>query len=188
MPHYHHDLNGPVGRAPPMARPGVRQKAQEEALVAPLLTPRFPLRVNDQEGRLRQLSGPMHVALDLEFLDDNDEDEYQCVDADERRVRLIVWNLELLVCQVVPVDFSARQLTVVRQALPLGGQRWVEGYQGRALRAFVDVTDAPAVEPRPWDELEPADPPAGLSELTGSSHIAHFHDRWMALRLDGRYP
>jgi len=70
------------------------------------------LHLTDGEGVVHHLADAAAIEQALEFWDDYQE-SYICVDADARRVRLIVWNVELLVCQRVAPDYDREDLYLV---------------------------------------------------------------------------
>lgn len=154
----------------------------------------FPLRFVDEGGCTRTLDSVEAVETHVEYVDDNDP-PYRCCDAGRRRVRLIVWALELLICQVVSVDYAAAALQIREVRPSRGGEPWlVEHVNGVALRTLDLGTGA--VQPIKWDS------PMDLSLLFGSrwpdsnlpdesgvegGDVLRFHDRWMKARLGRRF-
>jgi hypothetical protein len=156
--------------------------------VASVVIPRFPLHLTDEDGADLRLADAINVEQDLEYLDDY-EASYVCLDADARRVRLIVWHLRLLVCQRVPQDYDPNDLYVVEGPIRQAGLRHIEMYRGTALRALIEEEGTCSVEPTRWEAGAPNNPdwPRGNESRT-EGQVRAFHDRWMRARLDGRFP
>jgi hypothetical protein len=139
----------------------------------------FPLRYTDDDVTEYGLDSPSAVELRVEFCDDYDP-AYRCRDATGRRVRLIVWNLRLLLCQVVPIDFDADALQVWRER-SVDRQRLVERYHAAALRALVEAPSRSAqpsmwnVEVDRWEGVEPQEE----AQIDGK----RFHRDWLAARM-----
>ncbi len=153
---------------------------------ASTLTPRFPLRLTDEEGVHHRLPDPLAVEQALEFWDD--DEEYYCIDADGQRVRLIVWSLRLLVCQHVALDYSPQDLEIAAQQTGPERQRLVEVHLGRVLRALEVSPEGTAVEPPTWEDGKPSDALQGVSGPVRGERVRRFHNRWMTARLGGKFP
>jgi len=126
----------------------------------------------------------------VEYLDDADR-PYLCVDATGARVRLIVWDLELLVAQVVPSDYSYDQVLIAESdrradSLP---SHLSECYGKLVLRRLtVRSRTGEIAEPGEWSR-----PVVGVkpdsAEPASSVSTHQFHGRWMVARRGGRkYP
>ncbi|MFD3333144.1 hypothetical protein ACFWV1_10910 [Streptomyces sp. NPDC058700] len=124
--------------------------------------PSFPLLFTDDEGETQTLSDPAELDTTLEFVDDFDP-EYRCVDADGQRVRVLVWNLELLALRTVPDDFDATGTTISETRLPGGTTEYTESFRGEPLRAVRrDASGVLTAVPSDWrDETQPDAAPEG---------------------------
>jgi hypothetical protein len=157
-------------------------------VVASVLTPRFPLHLTDEEGVVHRLANAAAIEQALEFWDDY-QGSYVCVDADARRVRLIVWNLELLVCQRVAPDYDREDIYLVAGSVGQAGQRHIEMHRDNALRALIEEEATLSVEPGRWAAGAPANPDwPGGNESSTEGQVRAFHDRWMRARLGVRFP
>ncbi len=155
-----------------------------------LVTPQFPLRFTDEDGAVLDLPSVRAIEDNVEYCDDY-QASYVCIDEDARRVRLIVWDLQLLVCQCVPQDYDPAGLYVVKGPNGQARQGHIEMYQGTALRAIIEeeATLSVSVEPTRWESGAPNYP--DWREGNGSrteGQVRAFHDRWMRARLGGRFP
>lgn len=168
------------GHRPPPAVGAVSRRAKMVMLDMPLGdVANFPLRYIDDEGYQHVLTTPSQAELTVEFCNDYDP-PYRCIDADDNRVRLLVWNVRLLLCQIIPDDFDPALLEVWQQLLPSSGPRLVEVYQGLALRAINRTTRG--VEPRIWSAVVttwPAPTQAEHAYVTATD----FDREWLHLRL-----
>ena len=138
--------------------------------------PEFPLLFTDEEGVTDSLPSVDDLGVALEFVDDFDP-PYECRDKEGRRVRVIVWDLELLTLQVVPNDFDANLTEIEKFRRADGTVVWVERFRGEPLRS-VAVTpggDATA-EPETWQGR--ARMPAGTAE-EGTMEREKFNSLWM---------
>ncbi len=156
--------------------------------MASIMTPRFPLHLTDEEGIVHRLADAVAIEQALEFWDDYQE-SYVCVDADARRVRLIVWNLELLVCQHVAPDYDREDLYVVAGPIGQAGLGHIEMHRDTALRALIEEEATPSVVPARWEAGAPSNPEwPGGNESRTEGQVWAFHDRWMKARLGGQLP
>jgi hypothetical protein len=156
--------------------------------VASILTPRFPLHLTDEERVVHRLADAAAIEQELEFWDDYQE-SYVCVDADARRVRLIVWNLKLLVCQRVAQDYDPEHLYVAVGPVGLAGQGHIEMHRGTALRALIEEAGTLSVEPARYEAGAPSNPDwPGGSGTRIEGQVLAFHERWMSARLGGQFP
>jgi len=159
--------------------PAVRSAPLEDRVetLVDVPDPRFPLRYVDEEGTNHLLGDVSEIEQTVEFLDDFDR-PYLCHDAQGHRVRLIVWALRLLVCQIVPEEFAPGELTIAEE---VDGDRIFESLGQLPVRA---ITGDGRIEPASWEQKvrRPARTlmPAGL-------RVEDFHQRWMTARL-GSWP
>jgi hypothetical protein len=164
----------------------------EKVLSSAVLTPRFPLHLTDEEGAVHDLPHALAVQQDLEFWDDYQGD-YVCISDDGRRVRLIVWNLMLLVCQHVPQDYHREDLYVASSPFgPAGNRRFCEMHRETALRCWTTLYQTEAtvsVEPARWEDGTPSNPGKPVRIEAGTDEeVCSFHRRWMSARLGDRFP
>lgn len=156
------------------------------------LPPEFPILVSGEEWADHLSANATELATDVEFVDDYDP-PYRATDANGRRVRLIVWNLELLVCHTVHSDFSPDALVLRRyRSKDLASTYHLEHLQERAVRSLeVDSQEHPVrCGPTEWNQLVASLPQQvehGLGEADVLSN-REFHERWMKARLGRRWP
>ncbi|MBN1172859.1 MAG: hypothetical protein JXA67_11845 [Micromonosporaceae bacterium] len=148
-----------------------------------MVLPDFPLLFVDEEGSSHTLTDVEDIETTVEFIDDYDP-PYRCFDAQGRRVRLILYALELLVCQIVPEDFDSSRVRVMES---VGG--------GHAEPLLVECVDdfvlrtlggSPVrAAPSAWHlfaQVATAEP-----LVAGSVAPTEFHQRWMKARLGRRF-
>lgn len=112
--------------------------------------PTLPLLYTYEKDITQTLDTIDDLGVALEFVDDFDP-EYVCRDAAGKRVRVIVWDLELLALQVVPDDFDASGIEIRQWADPDGTTVWVEYFAGEALRSVVKASGNRTVaQPETW--------------------------------------
>ncbi|WP_326557567.1 hypothetical protein [Micromonospora sp. NBC_01796] len=148
------------------------------------LAPEFPLRFVDEQGSSHLLSDVAAVETMVEFVDDTDP-PYRCHDAQGRRVRLIVWILELLVCQVVPDDFDTSRLRIGRTPDVDGEDPvLVECVDDLVLRTLGGTPLR--FEPATWS----TGTSTSVDELVEETGVVPeaFHQLWMKARLGKRFP
>ncbi|MFF8807789.1 hypothetical protein [Streptomyces omiyaensis] len=142
--------------------------------------PSFPLLFTDDEGEIQSLSDPAELDTTLEFVDDFDP-AYRCVDADGQRVRVLVWNLELLALRIVPDDFDVTETTISETRRPGGTTEYTESFRGEPLRAVRrDASGALTAVPSDWRDGTPPDaaPEGRPARLTPEE----FNVLWMKAR------
>ncbi|MFC0004531.1 hypothetical protein [Micromonospora siamensis] len=151
-------------------------------------TASFPLWFTDEQGSVEVLNSVEAVETHVEYVDDFDP-SYLCREASGSRVRLIVWALELLVCQVVPADLDPRDLVVQKfERKSLGASMLVEHWNGLVLRTLSE--DGTDIQPARWNSKADVGH-LRVEELTGAARdrteVRDFHDMWMKARLGKRY-
>lgn len=148
---------------------------------------KFPLTFEDDCGGAAVFATPDEVTVNVEFLDDDDP-PYRCTDADGNRTRLIVWNLELLLCHRVPSDWSPSQLQFLEVTRGHHRGSYVEVQGERVVRALV-ATGASLLtaEPRAWGDEVPAAVTRNTSESMDLGR-REFHQEWMRARLGKPFP
>jgi len=142
----------------------------------------WPLRFVDEEGDEEWLSDPAHVETNVEFVTDFDP-PYECFDSAGRPVRLIAWQLQLLLCRTVASP-SWRESIAYYGDLDRGIiEERVEGRPHRALSGW--NTKHPTATPTAWDSfvLAPAVPPGVLLTEDVDIDPARFDDAWIGARL-----
>ncbi|MFY1636375.1 hypothetical protein ACN27F_24395 [Solwaraspora sp. WMMB335] len=142
--------------------------------------PRFPLHYSEVDVGSEVLHDVEAVETTAEFVDDSDP-EYVCLDADGKRVRLIVWALELLVCQTVPNNFEPAGLRIME--VVEGSESWfVECLGSTSLRMLRGAGNALPAE---WDQL--GDLPQVCATIESKMSVEGFHRTWMKARVGKRY-
>ncbi|MFL0028427.1 hypothetical protein ACJBCE_36500 [Streptomyces sp. NBUL23] len=139
----------------------------------------YPLVYTDEEGSTHKFENPEQLALGVEFVDDWDR-TYDCRDASGRRIRLIVWALEVVLTQIVPDGFDPTSITV-RQFKDGAGITFVEYADDTAMRSL-------RIEPNQSTAIEGLPHPAPVGPAVGSQDPRDFHRSWMRSRLGNRYP
>ncbi|MGK5449978.1 hypothetical protein [Streptomyces radiopugnans] len=146
-------------------------------IVNPL--PKFPLLFTNEEGVTDSLPDVEDLGVALEFVDDFDP-EYECRDAEGRRVRVIVWDLELLYLQVVPDDFDVSRVEIVEFQRADGVKVFLESFRGRALRSVIMIGERNVVaEPESW--RSGVEVPAGAGAPSRMTQ-EEFNSLWMKAR------
>lgn len=142
-------------------------------------TATYPLVYTDDEGVTHTAQTAEELALIAEFVDDRDP-VYMCRDAKGKRVRLIIWALQVVLEQTVPEEFDIQALRVERVAEGSGFIS-VEVHAGKPLRALKEegenvraINDA---------EQEGISPPRN-GELVDA---AEFHRAWMRASVGEAY-
>jgi hypothetical protein len=145
----------------------------------------FPVEYTDDDGTHYTLEDVRGLEERVEFADDHDPD-YYCVDASGRRVRLIVWKLELLVAQAVPSNYDAGHLCIVAEHT-LAYSASFEMYSGTPLRSIVRKRSGEVLaEPLTWDTY-PTSSVKFESPRSKSGQISEFHRQWMYHRTGDKY-
>ncbi|MEN8651338.1 hypothetical protein ABCR94_12005 [Streptomyces sp. 21So2-11] len=135
----------------------------------------FPLIYTDDEGTDHRVASLEELSLVAEFVDDKDP-IYGCRDSLGRRVRLIVWALEVLVIQLVPDEFDPHQLVVCSSKEEQSVL--VETFNRISLRALRTA---------PGEVATTLDPEAWSASAKSSVSAGEFHDLWMRARVGKRY-
>ncbi|MFY1698084.1 MULTISPECIES: hypothetical protein [unclassified Solwaraspora] len=120
------------------------------------------------------------IETTAEYVDDHDP-EYVCLDMEGKRVRLIVWALELLVCQTVPDNFDPAGLRIM-EGVEGSELLLVECFGSTSLRM---LRGAGSALPAKWDQLGDLPDIPALTESRIS--VKDFHETWMKARLGKRY-
>jgi hypothetical protein len=143
--------------------------------------PVFPLTFAASGLDKESYGGPDELAADVEFLRDTD-DPYLAVDSNGQRVRLIIWNLELLLCAVVPMNFDPENLQISRIRGSVGEVMIEADRQGTCHRTLTikGRTRVEGFEPRTWSE------PVAASSTLGEvmpGKWQQFDEAWLRARL-----
>lgn len=150
------------------------------------MRPAFPIEVRGDEWPPESVHGTAEeLGANIEYVDDYDP-PYEAWDAATFRVRLIVWDLELLVAQIVPDDFAVSRLNIrVGQRAP-NTVTYQEVVQGRVTRTLCvhESGSVASAEPIHWDKVLTTEPV--VDEATISPR--EFHAMWMRTRTGRRWP
>jgi hypothetical protein len=143
------------------------------------MSPEFPLRFTDEEGALHVIGDVRELEETVEYVDDFDP-PYHCEDSVGRRVRVVMWDLQLLCLQIVPEDYDPMLVEIVESTQPDGTREWSEVFRGEPLRSIKEtLSGEKSAEPERWDSTLPA-----LSAETEVSALRReeFHDKWLGVR------
>lgn len=146
--------------------------------------PTFPVTYQGEGEYSGTYASFAELASDLEFVEDDDSD-YICLDSEGTRVRLIVYQTELLLFETVPSDFSRESLQISESA-ERGTECLVETVNSRASRlAYIIGDKASGVAPETWqDELAIN---FDRSLVPSQVSVKTFNGIWMRARLGRRY-
>ncbi|WP_327372337.1 hypothetical protein [Streptomyces sp. NBC_01217] len=138
----------------------------------------YPLVYIDEEGTKSQIDTPDRLALVVEFIDDWDR-PYECRDATGKRVRLIIWALQVILARIVPDDFDHTKISV---------KRFAEG-DTVTLVEFFNKTPMRSLQIESGAALasEATELPTPTSTEAGSEDPMEFHRTWMRAQLGKRY-
>jgi hypothetical protein len=141
--------------------------------------PKFPLQFTDEEGVLHSVGGVSELEETVEYVDDFDP-PYHCVDRDGRRVRILMWDLQLLALQVIPHDFDGSMTQIIDTVRGDGIKLWVEVFRGEPLRIVGEAADGRMfAEPTRWQsDVRHVDVRGEVSTVGREE----FHDMWMRVR------
>lgn len=138
----------------------------------------FPISFSADEYPAATYRAADELAADIEFLDDTES--YVARDASGRRVRLLVSEMRLLLCQVVPDGFSASQLVVLSEHDPTGTLIAEHEILGDA--ALRSVLVVPMLQALPAEWSESSNPPNGPLRLSQRSP-RDFDNEWRRIKV-----
>ncbi len=151
------------------------------------MTVRFPLvyRAEDEFDPW-VLHTPRDVEENVEYVDDYDP-AYRCVDADGRRVRLIVWRLQLLLCHRIRDDWRPGQVPITTLESGRHAGSLFEISEDAPTRALVRTRGAGELvaEPTSW---QGAITTSSAASMRSDCSPEEFHRLWMISRLRGVFP
>lgn len=148
-------------------------------------SPRFPISLYGSEWNEWSYEDDLDLAMGTEFVDDSGP-PYRAIDAEGYPVRLIVWNVELLVCHRVFVTVAGGQphLRLSELRTPQGAEMTVEVHNGEPVRALVRSREGYRALPELWSGPVDATAPT----LPSTRSLTEFHSSWMRSRTRKRYP
>lgn len=143
------------------------------------MSPEFPLRFIDEEGALHVIGSVRELEEVVEYIDDFDP-PYRCEDSAGQRVRVVMWDLQLLCLQIVPDDYDGTLAEIVDSTHPDGTHEWSEVFRGEPLRSVKEtLSGEKSAEPERWDSTLPTSPAkTEVSTLTREE----FHDKWLGVQ------
>ncbi|MEU0105695.1 hypothetical protein ABZ313_10020 [Streptomyces sp. NPDC006251] len=143
------------------------------------MSPEFPLHFTDEEGTQHVIDSVPELEETIEYVDDFDP-PYRCEDSRGRRVRVVMWDLQLLCLQIVPEDYDGMLVEIVESTHPDGTREWLEMFRGKPLRSAKETPSGEQhAEPERWDSTPPT-----LSAQAEVSTLRpeEFHDKWLGMR------
>ncbi|MFV0131791.1 hypothetical protein ACLGIH_00630 [Streptomyces sp. HMX87] len=143
------------------------------------MSPEFPLRFTDEEGVQHVFGSVRELEETVEYADDFDP-PYRCEDSGGRRVRVVIWDLQLLCLQIVPEDYDGTLVEIVESTHRNGTREWLEMFRGEPLRSVKETASGELyAEPERWDSRRPT-----LTVKAEASPLRReeFHDRWLGVR------
>lgn len=143
----------------------------------------FPVTVVGDEWERHEYTDVRSLEIGVEFLDET-EGKYVAHDAQGRSLRIVVWELRLLLAQLVPPLFDVNRIAIQEHAAP-EGRILSESVDGVVLRTvhIDDAGDALAASPATWDG--PVDMVAGSAQPSPVTPPA-FSKMWLEARLGHR--
>lgn len=143
------------------------------------MTPEFPLRFTDDEQVVHVIGAVRELEETVEYVDDVDP-LYHCEDNEGRRVRIVLWDLQLLLLQVVPEDYDGTLVDIVESTGPDGTRVWAEVFRGVPLRSVTETVDGRrSAEPESWNSEVPA---LATGVETSALRPEEFHDEWLRVK------
>jgi hypothetical protein len=160
----------------------------EAEMVAP--PAQFPLTFTDEEGEVHVFDSADELGSYVEFVNDDDP-PYECVDSSGRRCRLVIWGLDVVICQVIPDHFDAAVIKILERREDVSNGdfvgEYVEQADGIPLRSIViHPNAAPAATPSKWDD-SPIAPEGNASERASRLSREEFHRMWMLARTGDKF-
>lgn len=111
----------------------------------------FPISFSAEEYPEATYRTPEELAADVEFIDDTES--YLAYDATSRRVRLLVLQMELLLGQIVPDEFSISTVGIKSELDPTGTRLLAEHeLLGNVVLRTLLATPTPKALPEQWSQ------------------------------------
>lgn len=144
--------------------------------------PRFPVSLYGSDWGERSFADAVEMASVVEFVDDDDP-PYLALDAEGEVLRIIAWNVEVLVCHRLGEGDVGRR-AIAGHRIEGGGVAYVERAGDVVSRALVmRYGQVLAVLPGAWDEPFSV---ATTGEPTAPPEARDFHVTWMKARTRQR--
>jgi hypothetical protein len=154
--------------------------------ISTLLVPRFPISLYGAEWNEWSYQDDRELAAAIEFMDDAGP-AYDAVDAEGYPVRLIVWNVEVLVCHRVMTTTSGGKpdLRIFDGCTAEGLATKVEVHDDKPVRALVIAGRKVRALPERWSDTINV---MLRGDQTAADSSSQFHASWMRARTRRRWP